>query len=380
MLLEECSDLINYKLEAMEKKEKIALWGAGENAVKLLQYTSLLNYNISYVIDRNKKLCGSHFFGMIVTEPDKVPWNTLDVVVISVFEGQDEIKNELEKKYCFKGNILLVHDGIQVPLRRLVSRRSVVPDVASVFRKNSIYKNIHAGERVFILCTGPSIAEMELTKLKDERTIAASGFYLHKDCQIISPDYYCIPSFENIYYDTDTAVELLKEIQKAMPSTKYFFSIHEKNLIEKIKEFEKECVNYITYSEISDYENTDIDLAGNIMGPQSVAILALEIALYMGFQTIYLLGTEHDSLLTNRYTHFYDYNASIASKVNDEEDNQGNLHSTFGEQLKCTCKLWEQYEVLKKIAERMGAKIYNATSGGILDVFERVDYDTLWNL
>lgn len=379
MFVEEYSKIINDKLHAVEKRKRIAIWGAGENAVCLLRYTEILNYNILYVIDRDKKLSGSHFFGMPVTEPDMILWDSLDVVVISVFEGQDEIKRELKEKYYFKGTVLLTHEGMQKPLRRLVLKRNLIPDekVASVFKKNSIYKNVHVGERVFILCTGPSIAEMDLTRLKDERTIAVSGFYLHKDCQIISPDYFCMPAFEDIF--DGIAFKLLKEIQKATQGTKYFFNIHEKDRIEKIKGFKGKSVNYVTYSEIANYENTDIDLTNTIMGPQSVAILALEIALYMGFQTIYLLGVEHDTLQTNRYTHFYDYDASIASKASDEEDRQGNLHSTFGEQLKCVSKLWEQYEILKKIAERKGVNIYNATRGGVLDVFERVNFDTLWD-
>ncbi len=379
MFIEECSKIINNKLQAVGKEKRIAVWGAGENAIYLLRYTEILNYNFIYIIDRDKRLCGSRFFGMLVTEPDMVSWDILDVIIVSPLNGQDEIKRELKEKYCFKGTVLLIHEEMQMPLCKLISKRSLLPDekMAPVFKKNSIYKNIHMGERAFILCTGPSIAEMELTRLKDERTIAVSGFYLHKDCQIISPDYYCIPRLEDIF--DDVACELLKEIQKTMRGAKYFFNIHEKDRIEKIKEFEDESVNYVTYSEIKNYENADIDLTNNIMGPQSVTILALEIALYMGFQTIYLLGVEHDTLQTSRYTHFYDYDASIASKVNDEEDSQGNLHSAFGKQLKCISKLWEQYETLKKIAEKRGAKIYNATKGGALDVFERVDFNTLWD-
>ena len=99
----------------------------------------------------------------------------------------------------------------------------------------------------------------------------------------------------------------------------------------------------------------------------------------MGFQEIYLLGTEHDAIVTGKYSHFYQYSDSITSKENGETDAQGNLHSTFSIQLKCICRLWEQYEILKKIAEKKGSKIYNATPGGVLDVFERVDFNALWN-
>ena len=36
------------------------------------------------------------------------------------------------------------------------------------------------------------------------------------------------------------------------------------------------------------------------------------------------------------------------------------------------------YEVAKENAEKKGIKIYNATRGGKLEVFERVDFDSLF--
>jgi len=36
------------------------------------------------------------------------------------------------------------------------------------------------------------------------------------------------------------------------------------------------------------------------------------------------------------------------------------------------------YKTAKKYADRHGVKIYNATRGGNLEVFERVDFDTLF--
>lgn len=33
---------------------------------------------------------------------------------------------------------------------------------------------------------------------------------------------------------------------------------------------------------------------------------------------------------------------------------------------------------MKEIAERKGIKLYNATVGGQLDIFERIDFETLF--
>ena len=52
------------------------------------------------------------------------------------------------------------------------------------------FKNIHSGKRCFILATGPSINQMELSVLKDEVTIAVSFFGYHKNLNEISPKYH----------------------------------------------------------------------------------------------------------------------------------------------------------------------------------------------
>ena len=46
--------------------------------------------------------------------------------------------------------------------------------------------------------------------------------------------------------------------------------------------------------------------------------------------------------------------------------------------LPCIFRLWEQYKIMREIATQKGINIYNATRGGQLDVFDRVDYDTLF--
>lgn len=50
----------------------------------------------------------------------------------------------------------------------------------------------------------------------------------------------------------------------------------------------------------------------------------------------------------------------------------------FRKYLRVYGRLWQQYERLKELAENKGVKIVNATKGGLLDVFERADYDMLF--
>lgn len=50
----------------------------------------------------------------------------------------------------------------------------------------------------------------------------------------------------------------------------------------------------------------------------------------------------------------------------------------FSDALADAYALWENYKAVKRIAEQNDIKIYNATVGGALDVFPRVDYNDLF--
>jgi len=89
----------------------------------------------------------------------------------------------------------------------------------------------------------------------------------------------------------------------------------------------------------------------------SVVVSTLQIAYYMGFKEVYLLGCDCD------YSgqHHFDgkkHKFNIEKKTPLSYSNRFNI-------------LMERYEICKKAFEADGRKIYNATVGGKLEVFER---------
>jgi len=92
----------------------------------------------------------------------------------------------------------------------------------------------------------------------------------------------------------------------------------------------------------------------------SVTYSMLQIAVYMGFDKIYLLGCDcnYD---TNGKQHF------VESGFFDKQA------ASVGE------RMIYAYTVAKKYADKKGVKIYNSTRGGMLEVFERINFDILFN-
>jgi len=86
---------------------------------------------------------------------------------------------------------------------------------------------------------------------------------------------------------------------------------------------------------------------------------ALQLAAYMGFTEIYLLGTDCQQYDDDEKMHFTSDYSVVKSILNLN-------------------KIISAYEVAKEYAEAHGIKIYNATRGGSLEVFQRVDFDSLF--
>ena len=239
-------------------------------------------------------------------------------------------------------------------------------------RGNAGLKGIHKGKRCFILCNGPSVNRQNLLPLKDEIVFSVSSGYHHKDYSVISPRYHCVPRL--IYsscFTVDTAIAWFKEMDHGTADAELFLDAANEPLVRRYGLFGGRIINYLyTGISFSDKMSKVIDITRIIPGPQSAPIMCLMVAMYMGFDKIYLIGTEHDSGVTGEYKYFYtpklmrgaDPNVDLNGKVKDVKVAQLAIRN-----------LMAQYEAIKSIADSERIGIYNATLGGALEVFPRVN-------
>lgn len=213
------------------------------------------------------------------------------------------------------------------------------------------FKNLYNhGERVFIVATGPSLQIADVEKLRDNCEITMSINYIYRlfDETDWRPDYYVISDGT-----------MMREYEKA--------SIYIKNFDDVIKffsdsylEFWENSVDDTYYGYSVEYNSEGIrfssDCSETVYSGKTVIYICLQIAVYMGFKEIYLLGCDFDYTSGNG-SHFYtdqnyivDFDYEFVQKA---------------------------YLEARKYAEQHGIKIYNATRGGKLEVFERRDFDKL---
>lgn len=233
-------------------------------------------------------------------------------------------------------------------------------------------KNIHAGERCFIIGNGPSIRQQDLTKLKDEMTFVTNWFVLYEDYERISPNFYCVsdPKFFDLRDGREDRYEVMME---KTSNALRFFPLLCKQAISKQGLFQAHRVFYLNYPpygpRVWESGKINLDVTKRMYtGDTAIIDFCLPLAFYMGFTEVYLLGCDSDYGIDkdDSYKQAYFYN------IGD--------HKTERQTLDYHRKFWfnnviNSYQVAKEAFESNGRKIYNAGIGGKLEVFERVDFE-----
>lgn len=244
-------------------------------------------------------------------------------------------------------------------------------------------KGKHAGERCFILASGPSINKQDLTLLKDETTIAVSQFFLHPQIDVIRPKYHCFaPQHEPFNDETNKIIfdnyigNYKFPVKSFIGSTEFKYSYY--NYLNKHPEYKIDA-SFIDYSSSSQLNESNYllddswDITQNPFSLRTVIYIAIQVAYYLGFKEIYLLGVDHDYLNDINRTdhHFYKENKSFSDKEHLE---MFTMERWFEEYY----YRWKQYRLMNEFLSTKGISIFNATDGGLLDVFPRVNYSDLF--
>ena len=229
------------------------------------------------------------------------------------------------------------------------------------------YKNKHIGERCFILGNGPSLTPEDLTTLHEngEITFATNRIYNIFDKTEWRPTYYCCED-ELIIKEKQEEIENIPCEAKFIPiNLKWYHEV-------SIKDANYFYINYNRDSHDKYSFSTDISKQINCRG--TVTFTCMQIAAYMGFSEIYLLGVDHN------YQKIIDDNGNIVEdkSVNDyfcekyDEDIKDVVVHDMGNNTRAYIDAKAYCDESKKTT------IYNSTRGGKLEVFQRVNFDELF--
>jgi hypothetical protein len=235
-------------------------------------------------------------------------------------------------------------------------------------RKIAALQNIHAGKRAFIIGNGPSLNNIDLTLLKNEYTFGVNAIYTNYEKMGFYPTYYVVEDYL-------VAEDRASEINAYHESKAKFFGNYlryclvpdDKTLVLNVR---------LDYREYANFPNFSENLLKEVWVGGTVSYVCMQIAYYMGFSEVYLVGFDHN------------YDIPKDAKINKEiitSTSQDVNHfnaAYFGEGKRWhdprVDRMEQSYHRAKAVYERNGRFIKNATVGGKLEVFERVNYVDLF--
>lgn len=229
------------------------------------------------------------------------------------------------------------------------------------------FKDKHKGQRCFIVATGPSLTIEDLELIKDEVCFGVNSCIKSFDKTQWRPRYLCVSDWrvwerigaeicevskeiETLFLGKSAGVcslgNCVQFVQDERPST-YLETEYRK----RTKKEKKSCRLYL--SQKPDYYFCD--------GP-TVIFSVIQLAVYMGFSEIYLLGTDCNYQGKDLYSSFASYqNAPIPDNAEEK-------------------LIFSYIKVKQELEERkIGVKIFNVTRGGMLEVFERKHLESVLN-
>ena len=234
---------------------------------------------------------------------------------------------------------------------------------------NSI-RNIHQGRRGFVIGNGPSLKPSDLSKIRNEVSIASNLIYLIFDQTDWRPNYVTV--VDRLVWDKLHSI-----------ASRHYRSLIIAGGLDPAK---TDCLTYTmfsnghapSYSYSASSNSFDwpfsADLSKGVWGGSTVTYENLQLAVHLGLNPIYLIGCDHYyqgessavegvPVTHSVKNHFSDAYRSVGEKVNPAPI--GNMTRA--------------YEIAQSFALSRGIEIVNATRGGYLEVFPRCDFDNIFS-
>ena len=252
-------------------------------------------------------------------------------------------------------------------LRKTYSGLMHLPDLPGVFlhpwRRFSMahlagLKDIHRGERAFIIGNGPSLKQTDLGRLRGEFTFGLNRIYL------LFPEL----GFGTSYFVAvnDLVIQQCKDDIAALPMPKF--------LSWRSHRFFSHGPPPATFL-YTTYDNPAFarDVRNRVWESATVTYVALQLAFHMGFAQVILVGVDHHSNVAGKA------NSTIVSAGDDPN----HFHpGYFGKGFRWQLPDFETSEIGYRLArqayEAADREVLDATIGGKLTIFPKTDFLSLF--
>jgi hypothetical protein len=238
-------------------------------------------------------------------------------------------------------------------------------------------KGAYAGQRCVLMGNGPSLNRMDLDLFKNEQVWGSNKCYLLFDRIQWRPNFY-------VAVDSRVVPDIRLEINQlieTMPKSRFFFPV-------KYREWGilRSGPAVYWYRESSDVESIEPenrftrDASAWVSNVNTVTVAALQLAAYLGFNPIYLIGCDTSYIVPDTVQHEGGKSFRLVSTADDDPNHFASNYFGAGSKWHPPRpeNMIQNYEQAKVICDQLGIQVFDATVGGKLDVFPKVDYSTVF--
>ena len=232
-------------------------------------------------------------------------------------------------------------------------------------------KNIHDGKRAFIIATGPSLNDLDLSKLKGEIAFGVNGTYMLDNVDLTYFAYVSnwwhkdhLEGIRNVRCQRRfLPVEYQEELESSTPTSWYRkiippYHSHYGIRLPIPRGFSHHPENYIH--------------AGG-----TVIFVCLQLALYMGFKEVIIIGLDHSYTRSDGTKH--EKSPGYMDVRGDDKSHFIKGYFKEGAKAHIDLDAMERgYALALKAFQKRGKKLLNASTRTELKIIPRVCYDDLW--
>jgi hypothetical protein len=223
-------------------------------------------------------------------------------------------------------------------------------------------KDKYGGERCFIIGNGPSLRNTDVSKLKDEYTFGMNRVYL---------------AFEEWGFQTsflvsvnDLVIEQCVDDFLALDMPR-FFSWRARKFFPR-ETFQSENVPTFLFTTYTGPKFAP-DATGRMWEGATVTFACLQLAFHMGFEQVILIGVDHTFAAKGKP------NTTVVSQGDDlSHFDPRYFGKGFRWQLPDLDTSERGYWMARQAYQTAGREVLDATIGGQLEVFPKVEYDALF--
>jgi hypothetical protein len=228
-------------------------------------------------------------------------------------------------------------------------------------RRLAALKDVHNGKRAFVIANGPSLKHTDMSRLRDEFTFGMNRFYLMFPELGFSTTYLTVVN--NLVIE-QTATDL-----SALSVPKFLAWRSHRHFPRQLPITQLPIFLYTSYTG----PRFSGDVRGRVWEGATVTNVTLQLAFHMGFKQVILIGVDHNYTTTGKP------NTTVVSEGDDPNHfSPSYFGKGFRWQLPDLKTSEVGYAFARDAYRKAGREVLDATIGGKLTIFPKVEYDSLF--